>query len=75
MNTSPKFVILSSEKLGTPNRYGWSQEGSYLDRCEYPHVRCDHLTEYNSVDDAAAVLAILPEKLVRFYQLEVQLVR
>jgi len=67
-----KFVILSSEKLGTTNRYGWSEEGSVRDGCDYPHVRCDHLTEYPTALAAAWALAGLPDNLVRFYYLEVQ---
>jgi len=70
-----KFVIRSSESLATPNRYGWSQEGSPRDGCEYPHVRCDQLTEYPTALAAAWVLASLPEHLVKFYQLEVQEVK
>lgn len=67
-----KFHIRSSEALGTPNVYGWSEAGSKRDRAEYPHVRCDYLTEYDTPLAAAWALAGLPERTVKFYQLEVR---
>jgi hypothetical protein len=59
------YIIRSNPLLGTPNIYGWSQKDG-------GQVRCDELQEFITPLAAAWAMAALPERTVRFYQLEVQ---